>query len=266
MKMAPGPLVIVVAGMLFPGCAGPEDTGGDAAERAVDGESWAGRPAIAALETRIAQLELSQARLQTSLTEAEAELVKLRAVAAKTPTGGSNSNAAPVKSGVPSDAQLERIIEAKIEEKIGTHAEIETIFSQAVAEGMEDYERRKEEEARQRAEERRQEHERRREEREERRLSEIAETLELSGMETDELREARAGAREAISELFRVVREERGAYSREEIRSAMEEIRSGHEAVVAEFMSEDQVKAYSEMESSRMPFGMMGGRRGRGPR
>ena len=262
MKALVKPFAGLLLGLLFAGCT-ESDTSEDTAQRAKEVAPSAYRPVIAALETRIAQLELSQERLKTALTKAEGELAEMRTVAAK-PTIVA-SNVTPVQADAPLESQLDRIIAAKIDEKLGTHAEIETIFTQAVQDGMEDYEKRKEEEAEQRAEERRLEIEKRREEREERQLSEIAQNLELTDFETEKLREARTGVRVAVEELFRVVREERGTYDRDQIRAAMEEIKSGHETVVAEFMSEEQVKAYSEMESNRMPFGFMGGgRRGRG--
>jgi len=253
------PAFLLISALVFAGCGSNHIADETAAVAIEDTPPSADVARITALEARIAQLELSHKRVETELSKTEAELAEIRGKPSE--TTNETRNAVAVRDLLTSGVELDRIIAAKIEERIGTTDQIESIFTQAVQEGMEDYERRKQEEARRRAEERRQAEQRRREEREQRRLDEIAQTLELTSFETEQLRDARVGVREAVHELFRVVREGRGSYNRDQVRAAMTEIRSGHESVLSEFLSEEQVEKYKQMEGNRMPFWFSGGRR-----
>lgn len=181
------------------------------------------------LTQRIEQLEVEQVKLIRGLEERNAEAAE---IVADGETLGSE--------------QIESLIEAQVADRI------DTVQQQRVAEialrEIESYEERKTAAEEAEREARRQERDARRQEREQERVNEIAQNLGLNDQQAEELLAARSGLRTTIREVFDYMREQ-GDFDRSVMRETMTELRTQHQQILSEFLTDEQLKKYLDQHS-----------------
>jgi len=197
---------------------------------------------IAVLKQRIERLEVEQARLVEQLDQQAARGIEMVA-----------------EAGSIEPEKIEGLIEAEVAERV------DSIQQRQVAEialqEIKSYEERKAAAEEAEREAIRQEREARRQEREAERVGEIAQELGLNDQQAEELLAARAGLQTTIREVFDYMREQ-GDFDRDVMRETMGELREQHEQILAEFMTDEQLKSYLEQHG----FNASWNRRGRSRR
>ncbi|OVE76054.1 hypothetical protein BVX97_02435 [bacterium E08(2017)] len=250
-------LISVLALLLLAGCSDTAQKPGDA-ESAIEHAVK-----IAELEARIKELESEVVYLQDTQSALEGR-VKSNIVINASIDG---TNTAEI-----SLSTIKEMLNAALEENIGTPTQIQSIFQEAVLSEMAAYEQRiqlekeqEEEEAKQRRAEREKQREEERQAREARKFETYATMLNINQDEYQKLREIEDNTRSSMRETMRTMYKD-GGYTPKNYQEAMGFIREQHNNSVKEVLDDTQFKTYQEQNDSiwsHMGFG--GGRRhGRG--
>jgi hypothetical protein len=149
---------------------------------------------------------------------------------------------------------MDTIVDARIDERVGTQDDIQRIFEDAVSEELEEAEERKKAEAKRRSEEMRRKWAERRKAQEQERLEKMVKELELNTWQKDRVQAIVAESRKAREECSRKAREG-GSFDRRRYREDMEAVRANLKTAVGEALSEDQLEAFEKSGYGRHAMG-----------
>lgn len=162
--------------------------------------------------------------------------------------------------GAEMDRAIVSQVQARVEARIGTAADIDRIFRESIADAMAQYETNKQLAEDVKREEQRIERERERAERDEERWVQLAQELRMTAAQTDQLRAATQAVRAEIEVAMAAIRE--GQRPEPDVmRARAVELKTQFELAVHQILSPDQVEAYKAQGFSvlRMLEGMSQG-------
>jgi len=261
---------VVAAACILWGCGDPEPQATPVVETQVD--------VLGEHASRLDGLEQGQREILAALRELQAAraAVPVTPVApAHEPTTVSSGGTANVEAAVFTRIEnlvqehVKDVVEATIDERLGSRRTIQAVFESVVAEEISALEERKRQEEEEEAQRRREERERERAEREEQSFNTFADALELDDEQRKTVRAVSEETRETIRQTMTQMRED-GRFAPEDYRAAIELIRGQQHEAMNELLSETQYKVYMEEYDGRVGdrFGGrgFGGRGSGGPR
>ncbi len=149
---------------------------------------------------------------------------------------------------------MDAMIDARIDERVGTQEDIQKIFEQTVSEELEEAQEREKVEAKRRSEEMRRKWAERRKAQEQDRLERMVKELELNTWQKDRVQTIVAESRKAREEYSREAREG-GRFDGKSYRKEMETIRANLKESLGEVLSEEQMQAFEKTGYGRHAMG-----------
>ena len=232
--------VMMVGLALATGCGQPEPETGETVSPESDG-----------VDARVAQLERTVDALRT-------EIAILKNVPATTVPVSSVSTTDVTRLDTQLQAlcaNIEAMIDARIEERIGTQNDIQAIFEETVTEEMARAEERKKEENRRRAEESRKKWQEQRAKREEERFTKMSDALSLNVWQQEQTKSELSEYRAAKQAAVKAARAGSGHVDHTAYREALKKAEAEHRDIMARILSPEQMAVYTNSWQSQVGGG-----------
>ncbi len=213
-----------------------------------------GADRVAVLEARVAQLEQANAKLRTTPLTPDVTVVKAPVLPVIATQALLQAVAASVNGVVSNE------VAAQLDRRVGSQADINAIFQQAIREGVASYDERKNSEREEQRKQWQTKMEDQRKQWEEKRTQRLAEELKLSAEQSESMKKLEIDQREAVRKKIEEMGG-MGGFNFEAMRTATEELRVKNDEEVAKILTPEQMEEYKKRPRNMMSLlsGMFGG-------